>query len=262
MKLCSRFYHSPLKVGGKTFTNTLLAVILLLSALPAAAQAASLEITGPDGATVVINGHIMGFLPLVQPLTLGPGIYEIKSDLPGYLPFETTVTLANKKDWQRLHIRPIPMSKKTAWTSNLLFAGMGQHYMGKPIKGYFFNLMEAGGLLMAFSGELQRSDFRKDYLLQKNKYDLAINPVDQEYYQGLAENAYSDMEDMEKLRDTGLMIAGGAIVLSILDTLLFFPGIEVGPGEIPVQTGALDSSFFNESTNPLQTVHAGFKLGF
>jgi len=238
------------------------AVFFILALLPLAAQAATLDITGPAGATVTVNDHIMGFLPLNQTLTLTPGKYEIKSELPGYLPFETTVNLPETESWQRLQIRMILMSKKTAWTSNLLFAGMGQHYMGKSLKGYFFNLVEAGGLLTAFAGEIQRSDFRKDYLLQKSKYDSALNPGDMEYYQGLAEKAYSDMEDMESLRNTGLMVAGGAIVLSVLDAIFLFPGVDVGPGEIPVQTGALDSDFFNSSSNPMKTVHASFKLEF
>jgi len=239
----------------------LLAALFLLAVLPAAVMAATLDVTGPDGATVVVDGHIMGFLRLSKALTLAPGEYEITSELPGYLPFKTTVALPENRDWQRLQIRLIPMSKKTAWSSNILFAGMGQHYMGKSFKGYLFNLLEAGGLLTAFAGEIQRGDYRKDYLLLVDKYDQAINPDDMEYYKGLAEQAYSDMEEMEDLRNTGLMIAGGAIAISILDAVFLFPGVEVGPGDVPVQTGAIDSPFFTDY-NTIKTIHAGFKLGF
>lgn len=239
-----------------------LLTVLLLLGVPFATHAATLEITGPAGATVVVDDHIMGFLPLTQPLNLAPGTYQVSSELPGYLSFETTVHLPEISDWQRLQIRLVPMSKKTAWTSNLLFAGMGQHYMGKSFKGYFFNLLEAGGLLTAFAGEVQRGNYRKDYLLHKSKYDAAINNSDIAYYKGLTDQAYSDMEDMEQLRNTGLMVAGGAIVLSILDAVFLFPNAAIGPGEVPVQTGSLDSNLFNDSSNPLKTIHAGFKLGF
>ena len=247
-----------------SFSNIVrpLAVTLLLLAIPLNSAAATLDITGPAGASVVVNNHIMGFLPLSQPLTLPPGVYTVKSELPGHILFETVVTLSDTKDRQRLHIRPIALSRKTAWASNILFAGMGQHYMGKSFKGYFFNLIEAGGLLTALSGELQRGDFRKDYLLQKSRYDSAINPNDTDYYKGLSEKAYSDMKDMEKLRDTGLMVAGGAIVLSMLDALFFFPGIEAGPGNVPVQTSSLDTGGFTDTSNPLKTIHAGIKLRF
>ena len=242
----------------------LLAVLTLLALMPTLGLAATLDITGPYGASVVINDRIMGFLPLAQPLTLSPGLYDIRSELPGYLPFESSVILTGVNDWQRLQIRPIIMSKKTAWTSNILFAGMGQHYMGKSFKGYFFNLAEAGGLLTALAAELQRTNSRKDYLLLEGKYDSAINEDDLEYYKGLADQAYTDMEDAEKLRNTGLMVAGGAIVLSIIDALLLFPNAEIGPGEVPLQTGSaeVEGPGFSGSPNPFQTVHAGLKLEF
>jgi PEGA domain len=244
----------------------LVAMVLLLLALSTTGFAATLELSGPAGASVVVNGVGMGFLPLTQPLTLPPGLYEIRSELPGYLPFATTVHLVEVTDWQRLQIRPVPMSKKTAWSSNILFAGMGQHYIGKSAKGYIFNIVEAGGLLTALAGEIQRSNDRKDYLLHQSKYESAINPNDILFYKDLSKQAYSDMEDSEKLRDTGLMVAGGAIVLSIVDILLFFPSIEGGVGETPLQTGLLDSDsgrpdFFQENS-PLKSVHAGLKLSF
>ncbi len=253
MIFCSQFNARPLLVA-----------LILLMVLPVLGQAATLEITGPAGASVVINDRIMGFLPLNQPLTLAPGLYDIKSELTGYLPFETSIVLDEVTDWKRLQIRPVIMSKTTAWTSSLLFAGLGQHYMGKSFKGYFFNAAEAGGLLLAIGGELQRSNYRKDYLLLKDKYDAAINPDDLDYYRRLADEAYANMEDMENRRNTGLLVAGGAIVLSILDAVFLFPGAEVGPGEVPLQTGSVefDGPGFSGNQNPLQTVHAGYKLEF
>lgn len=236
--------------------QSLLAAVLLLVALPAGSLAATLQVTGPDGASVAVNGRIMGFLPLAAPLNLVPGQYEITSELPGYLVFKTEVSLSEVNSWQRLQIRPVPMSKKTAWASNLLFAGLGQHYMGKSIKGYFFNLAEAGGLLTALAGELQRGNYRQDYLLFKGKYNSSLNPQDLERYQGLAAGAYSDMEDMESLRNTGLTIAGSAVILSILDSVLRFPRIQTGLGETPLQ------SRYAPPQSLVGTVHAGFNLKF
>ncbi len=248
----------------------LMTALLLATVVPALGFAATLEVTGPAGASVIVNDRIMGFLPLNQPLTLAPGSYVIKSELPGYLPFETNIELVEVGQWQRLQIRPVPMSRTTAWTSNLLFAGLGQHYMGKSFKGYFFNLAEAGGLLTALAGEAQRSNYRQDYLVLKGKYDSAINSNDIEYYKGLADQAYSDMEDMEKLRNTGLIVAGSAIILSILDSVFLFPSVEAGPGEVPMNTGMNDGGFygisdhpnFGSGSNPFKTVHAGIKLEF
>ncbi len=254
--------HSP--ISFRLVAITLFLALISAVAFPSATNASQLEITGTAGATVLVNDKAMGFLPLKTKLTLAPGIYEIKSELPGYLPYETTVTLQEVNALEHLHIRLLPLSKKTAWTGNLLFAGLGQHYMGKNFKGYLFNAAEAGGLLAAIAGELQRTDYRKDYLLLKEKYDSAINPEDLEYYQAQSEKAYSNMEDAEGLRNTGLMIAGGAIALSIVDALLFFPNIEAGTGEVPIQMGSVifDGPGFASQSHPLQTVHAAFKLEF
>jgi hypothetical protein len=243
------------------FACLLLAALLL----SAPAQAATLEITGPDGATVVVNERIMGFLPLSHPLSLPPGLYEIRSELPGHQDFMTRITLFEADDVQRLQIRPSRLSKRVAWSGNLIFAGMGQHYLGKNLKGYFFNLMEAGGLLTALAGELQRGSYRQDYLLFKDRYDNAINIEEVEVYKTRSLKAYSDMEDAESLRNTGLMVAGGAVFLSVVDALINFPAVKTGPGEIPVQTSHLDGGFDlpeHHDFADFGAVHAAIRVGF
>ncbi len=241
-------------------------LLMLLLMLPSApAQAATLEITGPDGAKVMVNDRIMGFLPLGHALSLPPGLYLVRSELPGHKDFVTRVTLYETDDVQHLRIRPVPLSKRVAWSGNLLFAGMGQHYMGDSLKGYAFNLLEAGGLLTALAGELQRSSHRQDYLLFKDRYDNAINIDDVEVYRARTLKAYSDMEDAENRRNTGLLVAGGAVFLSVVDAFINFPSVKTGPGEIPVQTSRLDSDSplpeHHDSTG-FGAVHAAIRLGF
>jgi len=240
----------------------LLAALLLLSA---PAQAATLEITGPDGATVVVNDRIMGFLPLSRALNLPPGRYEVRSELPGHADFETEVILYEADDVQRLQVRPSRLSKRVAWSGNLIFAGMGQHYMGKSLKGYLFNLMEAGGLLTALAGELQRNNYRQDYLLFKDRYDNAINVDELETYKARSLKAYSDMEDSESLRNTGLIVAGGAVFLSVVDALINFPSVQTGVGDVPVQTGQLETGLDlpqNHYIKGFGAVHAAIRVGF
>jgi hypothetical protein len=229
------------------------ALLLMAAALPAGA--ATLVVDGPAGASVTINGEPVGFFPLDGPLVLSPGTYELSSDMPGYIPFSTTVVLQWDKDWQQVTVRLIPLSRRTAWSSNILFAGLGQHYMGAGTRGWIYNVAEAGGLLVALGAEIQRSNLRQDYLKLKDNYDEAINADDIARYKAEADQAYSDMKDKEDLRNTGLLVAGGAIVVSIVDALLFFPAIEAGPGAGPVRTGANDDPFRNDG-NALTTVHA------
>ena len=232
----------------------------VLAAIPA--DAAVLELTGPEGASVAITGRPRGFFPLDHALDLGPGKYLIECRLPGHKDYAWTILLASEEDWQRLHVRMTRYSKTTAVGRNLIFAGLGQHYLDKPAKGWFFNIAEAGGLLTALVAEAGRSNYRKDYLVLIDKYENAINGADIAHYRLKSQEAYQDMEDMEKLRDAGLLVAGGAIVLSMLDAWLLFPAVEMGPGPglTPSSDEAADA--LSSASQHFTTVHAGFKLSF
>jgi len=238
-------------------------VILATSLLSLrSAAAATVTISGTPGAAVTINGETVGFLPLEGPLNLAPGTYELRCELTGYAEYAQTVRILSDHDWLRIEARMTRLKRSTAWSSNLLYAGLGQFYLSKKTKGWIFVAAETGGLLTALAAEVRRSDYRKDYLLFKDKYDATINTNNADYYRDLADQAYSDMEDMEKLRNTGLIVAGSAIALSILDALLFFPEVEIGTGEVPTNTGLLDSGPAHFGSRRLATVHAGVKLSF
>jgi len=241
----------------RQFFKSLLIVLALSAVLPVAALTATLEITGPPGASLVINGQDMGFFPLDGPLDLPAGTYNIKSKLRGHIDYEHTLKLVGDNDWQRVAVRLVPFSRKTAWTSNLL----GQHYVGRKTRGYLYNLAEAGGLLVALFAELDRNNLSKEYLELQDKYNSSINADDITRYREEADQAYSDMQEKEDLRNTGLMVAGGAIVVSILDSILFFPSVEAGVGPVPMDTGALDAWQWN-NPNPLKTVHVAVRLEF
>ncbi len=242
--------------------RTLLPVFLVLvAALPGTAGGATLEISGPPGASLVINGTDLGFLPLDGPLELDSGYYTIQSQLPGHLDFEHELRLLGDNDWQRLAVRLVPFSRKTAWTSNILFAGLGQHYLGKSTRGYVYNLAEAGGLLVALFAELERTNLRKDYLDIVDKYNTSINADDIARFRESADQTYSDMKDKEDMRNTGLMVAAGAIVVSVIDAIVFFPSVEAGAGPVPLDTGS-DVIGLWDDTNPLTAVHAAVRLEF
>mgnify|MGYP001828958199 FL=1 len=226
--------------------------------------AATVEITGPAGASLVINDQDMGFLPLDGPLELEQGTYVIKSELPGHAAYVQEIRLASQNEWRRVTIRLVPLSRKTAWTSNILFAGLGQHYLGHSFRGYVYNAADAGGLLVALMAELDRSNLRKDYLELEDLYNASINADDITRYREEADQTYSDMEDAESLRNTALLVAGGAIVVSIIDALIVFPHVEGGAGSVPLDTGMLEDGMFDSGPWAASTtaVHAGVKLEF
>ena len=69
------------------------------------------------------------------------------------------------------------------------------------------------------------------------------------------------MKDQEEMRDMGLMVAAGAIVVSILDAIIFFPSVEAGAGPVPLDLGAFEAGPWSDP-NPLTTVHASVRLEF
>jgi hypothetical protein len=245
----------------RQFFKPLLVALVLATVIPATAMAGTLEITGPPGASLVINDQDMGFFPLDGPLDLPGGVYTIKSQLQGHQDYEHTVKLVGDGAWQRVSVRLVPFSRKTAWTSNILFAGLGQHYLGKSTRGWIYNIAEAGGLLVALMAEMDRNNLAKDYQELEDLYNSTINAEDITRYREEADQAYSDMKDAEDMRDTGLMVAVGAIAVSVLDAIIFFPSVEAGAGPVPMDTGSLDIGPWN-GANPLSTVHAAVRLEF
>jgi len=238
----------------------LVAGILVAALLGAPASAATLELSGPAGASVSLNERPLGQFPIDGPLDLPPGYYTIQCELQGHAPYQYTVRLVSIQDWQRVQVRLIPFSRRVAWSSNLLFAGLGQHYVGHDFRGYVYNVIEAGGLLTALAAELQRNNFESDYLKLVDLYNASINGEEIVSLSETAESKYNDMKDMESLRDTGLIVAGGAIVVSIMDALLSFPAVEGGGGAVPVETGSLETPWPGNNTD--HALHANLRLAF
>lgn len=217
-----------------------------------AAAAATLEISGPPGAEVRLADRALGRLPLAAPLQLEPGLYSVDCRLRGYHGLREVVVIAEPDSWVHLRLRPLPLERRHAVTASLLFAGLGQWHLGAKTRGWIYFLGESGGLLTALVSELQRSNLRDDYLSFKASYDTAPHH-EIEYWRRRTEEAYHDMLDMTTRRDTGLYVAAGAWILSLLDAWLLFPGVEIGPGLVPPAAAAAP---------PPAGLHAALTLGF
>jgi len=235
-------------------------VLALTTCLLKPAAAATLELTGPAGATVSVNDRQLGTFPLASPLDLPPGRYTIRCELAGHTPFAETISIAEIDDWQRLTVRPVPYSQRTAWSSNLLLAGLGLHHTGHHIRGYTYNAAEVGGLLTALAGEMSRQNLSTDYEVLMNQYHSTINGDEALRLGKLAEATYQDMQNQQDLRDLGLMVAGGAIALSIIDALITFPGVAAGTGAVPLDTGHLETTITDDVAG--SALHLGARLTF
>jgi hypothetical protein len=232
--------------------------LLFVAALAAPAAAATLRISGPSGATVKINDREIGLLPLAAALELPRGTYLVTCEAHGYQDFSSTVILGEDDAWSHLQVRPVRLSRTTAVTGNLLFAGLGLHDMGQEWRGWIYTAVEAGGLLTALASEAQRVNYRDDYYLYEAQYNLAISPSEITHYRELTEQAYTDMENATSQRDTGLLVAAGAIVVSMLDAFLLFPGADIGPGPVP----PMQSEAPRDAATDQFALHAGWRVAF
>lgn len=235
-----------------------LLAIVALAALPARhAAAATLQLAGPAGAEVRINGATAGFLPLAEPLTVPPGSYEIACDLPGRQPFRAVIRILQDDEWRHLNIRVLPYSRRTAVLSNLALAGLGPRYLGKSGRGWVYSAAEIGGLAAALYGELARSNAQDEYLLAMAAYGQAINADEIAVRRAAADAKYRDAADAADLRDLGLAVAAGAVVVSMLDSWLTFGSVTGGGGALPA--GTADAAFAPDAG---PAFHTAVRLGF
>ncbi len=212
---------------------TVVSLGLLTILVATIAPAATLQLSGPPGAAVSLDGRELGLLPLGGAVDLPPGVYTLRCTLHGHHDLEQTVVLGEPESWRHVRLRPLPLRRLEAVEASLLFAGLGQWYRGDTWRGWLYFLGEAGGLLTAVAGEVQRTTFREDYLQYRENYRSALDGQQIAFWRAEAAAAYTDMEEMKDLRNTGLVIAGSAWLLSILDAWLLTPTVDLGPGVIP-----------------------------
>ena len=228
----------------------------LLLGVAATAPAATVQLSGPVGASVRLAGSDLGMLPLGAPLELAPGVYEIQARKRGYEKYKNILVVRDADEWVHLELRLLPLKRGNAVKGSLVYAGLGQFYNGARFRGWIYWLGETGGLLTALAGELQRSNYANDYTNFKALYDSSFLPDEIERYKRLSSQAYTDMESMEELRNTGLMVALGSYALSLLDAWLLFPSVDIGPGLVTPTTSL--------AVPPTMTsgMHAAVTIGF
>lgn len=212
-------------------------IVTILLALAAclvggSASAASLTVEGGFGTAVTIDGESLGTLPLDGPVEIPAGVHLVRAERRGFQPLDREILLEEGGSL-RLQLRLVPLSRKDAITYSFLLAGAGQRYLGRDEFGWALTVLEIGGLLTALVSEAEYQNSRDDYLVAYDSYMNAVGNDEISHWRATADAAYADMEDAESLRNTALLAAGGAVLVSVLDSWLRFPGVEAGPGPVP-----------------------------
>lgn len=206
--------------------HALPALLALCTVAAAPTTAAELTLTGPDGADVTLNGEPVGTLPLFEPLDLAIGEYMLAATLPGAHDIVRDLTIVDEGEILELHLRFTPMSRTTAMVSSIILAGSGQRQIGRDRLGWILTGAEMAGLLTALAGELQISNHESDYLRAMESYDNAVTPEAIAHWRAQADHHHDSMTSAADRRDLALMVAAGAVLVSVADAWLSFPSLD------------------------------------
>lgn len=208
--------------------RSLLPALLALALLGGAdrARAVEVELVGPAGAEIFVDGEPMGVLPLAAPLDLQRGDHELEARLRGAETFRRPLTVGHRGGLHTVQVRMAPLRRSTAALSSLLIAGQGQRYVDRPALGWALTAAEAVGLVAALAGETELRNKKDDYAIARADYAAAVTPGDIDAARAEMEQLTADMGDAADLRDLGLTLAVGAVAVSVLDALLRFPGLD------------------------------------
>lgn len=222
------------------------------------ATAATLQLAGPAGASVVLNGRAVGFLPLSGPLTLPAGTWDLLCEMPGRTPHRQRFVFENDGEWRHITVSLLPYSRRTAVLSNVVLAGLGPRYLGHSTRGWIYSVVEVGGLMTALSGEITRSNANKEYLLAMEAYRQPVSADDIVALRTAADAKRQDVGDAAALRDLGLLTAAGAVVVSMLDAWLSFGAVTAGAGDLPTAGATTEAA--NAFASP--SFHSALRLSF
>jgi len=233
------------------------------AAAPPDGETAAVTVTGPAGATLLLDGDVVGTLPLAHPLAVAPGRHELAARLRGMRPWQRRFTAAGGDAW-RFHVPPLPLRRREAVLGSLILAGSGQRYLGRRRLGWILTGAELAGGLAGVLGEIAFQNHRDDYLAALADYRAAVNQDEIVRLRRRVESEYADMNDARDLRDAGWTVAAAAVVVSVLDAWLRFPHMAAGPGLVPPPPDTGDAGDGGPVTWPdgRAALHLGWRLEF
>lgn len=225
------------------------------------ASAATVHLSGPAGAEVRLDGEVIGTLPLA-PIDLPVGTHMVTCRAHGYEDIRQSIDVTDPTAMLHVQLRMIPLRRGRAVSGSLLYAGLGQWYAGAEVRGWVYFLGESVGLVTALAGELARVNEKDEYVNAIRNYELAVDIGQITFWRNEAATAYQNVSDMEDVRDLGLMIAGGAWALSLLDAWLLTPTVDVGMGAVPPRAAGQAALVEPTTSGWPSGVHAAVTIDF
>lgn len=185
-------------------------LVVLVSIFASGSGAATLNVTGLPGAQVVIDGTVVGTLPLSEPLELPHGqmlMLEVRRN--GFISHEQQVWLPSPETEMSIDVDLLFLSRKTAVVSSSLLAGTGQFYQGRRTSGWIQMGLQLTAWGSVIVGELAFQDRRDTYETLDQEYQDALAPSDIARLREEREASWNEMQDAKTWRNASI----GAVVV-------------------------------------------------
>jgi hypothetical protein len=216
----------------------LLAVLLL--AISGGAGAATLEVVGPAGAEVVLDGETIGLLPLSEPMDLPHGVvFELEVRKPGYLTHRETIWLDKPQTQLVVEVDLLSLNRRAAVISSALLAGTGQFYQGRRTAGWIQLGLQAAAWASVVHFELEFEDRRDEYEKLDQQYKEALTPPDIQRLRDERDAAWSDLEDSKNWRNASI---GAVVVIAAYSAWDAWRGHDRFFAEVEPASASLDGS--------------------
>lgn len=190
----------------------LLTGLVLVILGPTMARAATIDVTGPAGAEVSIDGAARGVLPLPRPLPVEPGRRILEVRKRGHVTHQEVVEVTSPDHAIQIDVDLISLNRWQAMGSSAVLAGLGQLYQSRPTMGWTMLALQVGAWGWLFYSEDQYKSARDDYLTELTAYEAETDRFDIVARRDATLAAFDDVESKNDLRTyaTITVIAIGA----------------------------------------------------
>lgn len=174
------------------------------------------EFKGVGGATLKVDGVVVGKTPNVTKHTLQMGNYDITIIKPGHHAFESTL-LVNYNQVTTLSYTLKPKPKIVGFTGSLIVPGGGQLYMGEKFKSIFFLAASAALGFLAYSSQTVLIDDQDAYNAIRESYLIETDPEQISLKRAQVIESFDAMTSSETTRNQMLAGLGAVWAINLID---------------------------------------------
>lgn len=176
----------------------------------------------PSGATVTIEGEIIGKTPCSFPYQLS-GRYRLYAEKRGYETVSRDIDFGARKI-ETITFMLTPKTRKMAVARSLVFPGWGQDYTEQKTKSRILQVLEGGAMLSLAYAHNQFTQRQDEYNARVADYRSASRQLALEPEAWLAvRRAHDRYQQAETWRRAALFSLAGLHAFNFLDALFVFP---------------------------------------